>query len=429
MKLCIYGEIEGQNYLVGHLETVPEKEEQFSYDKSFMEQWPVAELSIALPSQTQPYTARKTRAFFRNLLPEAQALTAVARELEVSSASYLKILQALGSECIGAVTISTEESGLVGAPYYNTLSRDELAIHLKTEAYGMAHLQIQSRLSLAGAQSKMGLYVTLEEGRLSYSIPKNSAPSTHIIKANNQRFESLAENEYCCLQMAKACGFDVPTVYLDMIDENEPLLVIERFDRIIEKELYPDTTYHKVRRLHQEDFCQALGKLPEQKYEAPGQPYAKLVQNVLFERSVDPIGDSNTFAKTLVLNTILGNCDAHLKNFSLLKSSRWDLCALAPLYDIASTVVYERLDRHMAMKIGTTSNIDEVSREDFFCLAKDLRIAKPFMEEALESIAQGIHDNLPETVERTENLAHRRIEKLHSLVSYANSQIDRLITS
>ena len=97
MRMAVFGEIEGERHRVGILETVPGREEQFSYDPSFVERFPAAPLSVALPFQGEPYSARRARPFFRNLLPEGAALAAVARKLEVESSSYLKVHRRCGA--------------------------------------------------------------------------------------------------------------------------------------------------------------------------------------------------------------------------------------------------------------------------------------------------------------------------------------------
>ena len=110
------------------------------------------------------------------------------------------------------------------------------------------------------------------------------------MKAANRRFEQLSENEYYCLRQAEAAGLSVPKCFLDTIEE-QPLFVIERFDRVLlpEQDRRVDRGIHQVQRLHQEDFCQVLGLLPERKYEKGGERFAKKVRDALYERSSSPV--------------------------------------------------------------------------------------------------------------------------------------------
>ena len=107
MRMKVWGEISGERHLVGTLETIPGREEQFSYAESYLESEVAQPLSVLLPLREGPFPARQTRVFFRNLLPEGGALAAVAKTLEVKSSSYLKVLNALGSECIGALVLES----------------------------------------------------------------------------------------------------------------------------------------------------------------------------------------------------------------------------------------------------------------------------------------------------------------------------------
>ena len=207
MRMKVWGEISGERHLVGTLETIPGREEQFSYAESYLENEAAQPLSVLLPLREEPFPKRQTRVFFRNLLPEGGALAAVAKTLEVKSSSYLKVLGALGSECIGALILEGDD-GQKERPYgYTPLEREELGRAFEEGADGVAKLQEEAKLSLAGAQSKMGLYADRSSGILpQYFLPQGTAASTHIVKAANRRFEQLSENEYYCLRLAEAAG-------------------------------------------------------------------------------------------------------------------------------------------------------------------------------------------------------------------------------
>ena len=272
MRMKVWGEMSGERHLVGTLEMIPGREEQFSYAESYLESEVAQPLSVRLPLREEPFPARQTRAFFRNLLPEEGALAAVAKTLEVKSSSYLKVLNALGSECIGALVLESADEREDDPYGYDPLSREELGRAFEAGAEGVAKLQEEAKLSLAGAQSKMGLYVDRSSGPLpQYFLPQGTAASTHIVKAANRRFEQLSENEYYCLRLAEAAGLFVPECYLDTIGD-QPLFVIERFDRMVlpEDDRRAGGGVRRVQRLHQEDFCQVLSLLPERKYEKGG---------------------------------------------------------------------------------------------------------------------------------------------------------------
>lgn len=426
MKLSIFGEIEGERIPVGVLETVPGREEQFTYDQTFIERFPDSPLSVQLPLQPEPYSARQSRPFFRNLLPEGAALAAVAKTLEVKSSSYLKVLEALGNECIGAVIVEGEACDEEPPYDYLPISRETLGATMAEGAEGIALLQEEAKLSLAGAQSKMGLY--WEPGSSArYFVPQGTAASTHIVKAPNRRFDQLSENEHYCLLLAAKAGMRVANSSIDVID-GRPVYVTERFDRAISDKTdeLPSGTFRHVFRCHQEDFCQITGKLPEHKYEQPGQNYARDVFMILRGRSTDPLADTDQFVRSLIVNAILGNCDGHLKNYTALRGTSWDRFSLAPAYDIASTVVYRGLDRHMAMHIGSTNKIDEVSRNDFMELARDLSVSERAMGRLIDECREGIADAKDSLVSELEDTLGRSLDKLREISLYAQGQIARL---
>lgn len=427
MRLTVCGEIEGSRCIVGTLETIAGQGERFSYDPAFIERFPDSPLSVALPFQSEPFGARQTRAFFKNLLPEGGALAAVARTLEVKSTSYLRILDALRYECIGAVILQNEDDSADSLYGYKPISCEELGEALTLGATGMALLQEEARLSLAGAQSKIGLRIVRVDGRPQYFLPMGTAASTHIVKSPNRGFESLSENEHYCLQLAKASGINVAESSIETVAD-KTIFVTKRFDR----ETAPATQgespgpSNKVVRTHQEDFCQILGKQPEHKYERPGQDYARLVRDVLFENSDDPVRDVRQFAKTLILNVVLGNCDGHLKNLTASRGARWDRFRLSPAYDIASTVVYSRLDRHMAMRVGQATNIDAVTQDDVLLLGNDLSLPKRVVLRLADEVREGVFASASIAIDEIEEATGRRQPKLVEIRDFALQQVKRL---
>jgi len=427
LELHVFGEIDGTRHLVGALQTVPGKEEQFTYSSQFLDSFPQCPLSVALPFSVGTFPARPTRAFFRNLLPEGTALAAVARALEVKSTSYLKVLKALGTECIGAVILSDSEDAAESDGHYIPISRESLHETMGKGAGGIAELQEEAKLSLAGAQSKMGLYAEKRSGSISYAIPMEGAASTHIVKAPNRRFEQLSENEHFCLILAKCAGLRTADSTIDILGE-DAIYVTKRFDREFSThEKMPQVEKSpRVVRLHQEDFCQVLGKLPEQKYEKPGQQYARLVREAILTNSLDPLGDMDQFVRMLIVNAIVGNCDGHLKNLTALRGGDWRQFRLAPAYDIASTVIYKGLDRHMAMRIGETNKIDTVSMEDFLALAKELSLSPRAMASLVDEVCSHISAAMDAEAVALENALNRPLGKVQEIVEFARAQIDRI---
>ncbi|NHM13515.1 HipA domain-containing protein [Xiamenia xianingshaonis] len=426
MRLSVFGEIDGERVSVGVLETLPQREEQFSYARSFIDRFPDRPLSVRLPVRQEPFTARQSRPFFQNLLPEGAALAAVAKALEVKRTSYTKILNALGNECIGAVVVMSEEDEPKARRDYLPISYERLGAAMAEGAGGMARLQEKAKLSLAGAQSKMGFCIDPEKPSDLF-MPQGTAASTHVAKTSDRRFAQLSENEHYCLTVAKASGMKTAKSTIALVD-GQPVFMTERFDRVVSADVdeLPSGTFRRVLRRHQEDFCQVLGKLPERKYEQPGQHYARDVCATLASRSEDPLADASQFVRSLIVNAILGNCDGHLKNYTAVRGTNWKGFALAPAYDIASTVVYDGLDRHMAMRIGSTNRVDDVSRDDFMMLAEELSMSKRTMMRLVDECCEGVAQAKDASLKDLEATLGRPLEKLREASRFAQRQIDRL---
>jgi serine/threonine-protein kinase HipA len=218
------------------------------------------------------------------------------------------------------------------------------------------------RLSLAGAQDKLPILV--RDGQV--GITRGQPPSTHIVKTPPPGLSGMVANEAFCMALANEAGLTVAEAKPIRADGQEGLLVT-RYDRTGED--------GAVRRIHQEDFCQALGFLPDQKYEADGGPGIEACATLLRENSAAPAVDLFEFLDALVFNLAIGNADAHSKNYSLMLEGE-GAPRLAPLYDLLSTRVYgRRFGRKMAMRYGGEYRFDRIRGRHVDRLAGELGIA------------------------------------------------------
>ena len=132
------------------------------------------------------------------------------------------------------------------------------------------------------------------------------------------------------------------------------------------------------------------------------------------------------FVRMLIVNAIVGNCDGHLKNLTALRGRDWCQFRLAPAYDIASTVIYKGLDRHMAMRIGGTNKIDAVSKEDFLALAKELSLSPKAMARLLDEVCSRMSTAMGAEAAALEDALGRPLGKVWEIVEFARVQIDRI---
>lgn len=317
-------------------------------------------LSVSLPLREEAYGPSEARPFFEGLLPEGEIRERIARDLKVSAGNSFELLAKLGRDCAGAVVLLPEGEPLPADEPVRWLTDPELTElieRLPTNPLGISD-RPKIRLSLAGLQRKAVL-VRAADG--AFGAPTATAPSTHIVKPqySDSDYPDLVTNEHFCMRAAAAAGLEVARTEIAEI-AGRPCLLIERFDR--------DRTGERTVRRHQEDFCQALGVMPGLKYEAEGGPGLRDASNLLRNHSARGGADVLALLRGMIVGYVLGNADAHAKNFALLYG---DGPRLAPFYDVVSTAVYPQIDNSLAMAIGGNANPDTLDGGDLYDLADD----------------------------------------------------------
>lgn len=367
--------------LVGAIVLNAYGEPEFAYSDNWLGAADARAISASLPLRHEPFDRRATLPFFEGLLPEAAQRTNVAQLLGVSERNEFRLLEQLGAEVAGALSILPES---FAAPTVITheaptpLSDDEIIdlIEGLPARPMLAGGEDGLRLSLAGAQSK--LPVVLADGRI--ALPSSGQPTTHILKPEIARFDGSSENEAYCMTLARIIGLDVPPATYHMVDETRFLLV-ERYDRAINDD-------GSIIRLHQEDFCQALGLTSAQKYAREGGPTFRQSFDLVRRVTSQPAREVLKLLDAAIFNAVIGNADAHGKNFSFLYWS--DGLQLAPFYDLLSTTAYPELSQRYAMKIGNKSTLDELYGADWINFAEDISMRAPFVRRRVSQIAHAI---------------------------------------
>ncbi|MGH2791410.1 MAG: HipA domain-containing protein [Actinomycetota bacterium] len=307
-------------------------------------------LTLSLPLTPQRYTHGVVRPFLDGLLPEGEARQAAANDFNVLREDTYALIRALGRDCAGALVIQPDDS--LAPPLPTTLTAErlsdseigELLANLRHAPLGVGG---RVRISLAGVQEKL-LLTRMPDG--TWGRPVDGTPSTHILKPEIAPFPNTVENEAFCMRLARNLGLPVAPVETITVGGRR-IIVVERYDRVVH-------TDGSVERIHQEDFCQATGILPDKKYEEDGGPSLRRIAEIL-QAAASP--DSlELLLRAVTVNMLIANGDAHGKNFSLLHDPSGVL-RLAPLYDLMSTMVYG--DDRLAMYIDTVQRTDRVTAD------------------------------------------------------------------
>jgi serine/threonine-protein kinase HipA len=305
-------------------------------------------LSLSLPLTPERYPNAISRAFLDGLLPEEESRRVIAQDLNLNANDTYGLIQALGRDCAGALVFQPSDE-LVPPPASTTTAElmtdtaiGELIVNLRSAPLGVSR---RVRVSLAGAQEK-ALLTRMPDG--SWGLPVDGTPSTHLFKPEIRDYPLSVENEAFCMRFVRHLNLAVPHVETAEYGDRK-VLIVERFDRTVS----PDG---RIERIHQEDFCQATGRGPEKKYEENGGPSLRTIAETI--RAVANPDSSRRFLQALVVNVLVGNGDAHGKNFSLFHHRDGSL-ELTPLYDVMSTLYYG-LDE-LAMCVDNIRKIDRIT--------------------------------------------------------------------
>ena len=368
--------------LVGHLWRNPTGAMGFRYDPEWIAQGGFA-VSHTLPLGNGDFTPEDSVAhrFFANLLPEGGVREQIVRDLKLSNTDF-NLLRAIGGECAGALSILSV--GQEPSPHYDyhPITDQELAnLVARRGQVTTWPTKERPRLSLAGAQDKCP--ILLRDGH--YLLPRQESPSSHILKFELADYRHLPVYETFTTQLAKAVGLPVVDIQLRSMGQT-PYALIERYDRL-------ENNGGDVQRLHQEDFCQALGYGHERKYQEDGGPNFVQCYRLVQDVSSDPANDLQHLLRWQIFNVLAGNSDGHAKNLSLLYLTNGEI-RLTPFYDLVCTRAIERIDYHLALAVGDERNPSMVTRKHWQALASQCDLRPQFLLNQVNDVATRLLENL-----------------------------------
>jgi serine/threonine-protein kinase HipA len=316
------------------------------------------------------------------LLPEADSRDQIARNLGISPNNDFAMLERIGGECAGAITIVPQseeyQPPVVGdVRWLNAAELMDIVDRLPQRPLLAGEQGV--RLSLAGAQVKLPVVIDSTSNHLRVALPLGDTPSTHILKPEPTRFPGLAENEAWCMALAYNLGLNTAQVWTQRIG-TVPCLIAARYDRL------PATSSGIPRRLHQEDFCQALGYPSSRKYQQEGGPSLRECFQLIREWSTMPVLDILQMLDAVIFAAVTGNADAHGKNYSFLYAQ--GTRRMAPLYDQVCTLAWPELSTTLSMKIGSTAKLAEVAPEHFKQLCTQAKLGWPLARDRIKTLCQ-----------------------------------------
>lgn len=371
---------------VGRLTQDEHGELGFAYTTEWLDDDDAQPLSASLPKRADPFGRRECRPFFGGLLPEESQRDAVARILGVSRGNDFALLDRLGGDVAGALQLlSPDEKPTVPAPEQRPIPLDDAGLIRVLDTLPVRPLLAGEeglRLSLAGAQSKVP--VVLVDGEV--ALPPPGQPTTHILKPPISRFPATTENEAFVMRLAAAVGLDVAQVEPRVV-RDRTFLLVPRYDRAVGDD-------GNVRRIHQEDFCQALGVPTERKYASEGGPTLKDCFGLLRRVAARPAVEVLKLLDAVIFNVIAGNADAHGKNFSILHDAGGP--RLAPLYDLLATVAYPELSPKFSMKIGKRATLAELDEKGWRVFAADAGLGLPLIRRRVAEISESVKKHADE---------------------------------
>jgi serine/threonine-protein kinase HipA len=390
----------------------------FAYNGDYLGRRGARAISFSMPLQEAPHADRIVRPFFSGLLPDEGARLRLAGALGISSGNAFGLLEVIGGECAGALSLypageMPPDSDEDGVEVLGTERLEEIIGKLRDRPLLGGEEGV--RLSLAGAQDKLAVCVDGEN----IGLAKDGRPTTHILKPFIQALDGTVENELFCLRLAARLGLPVPKVEMRRVGA-VTFLLVERYDR----HLHDDGN---ITRLHQEDFCQALSVPPELKYEEEGGPGTAAALGLMDRATARPAADRLGFIRMLIFHYLVGNADAHGKNYALLYRDR--VPDLAPLYDVVCTAAYPRLAKKMAMAIGGRNVPDTIHLKHWLTLVPDTKGAQRLLVKDIAELAGQIGkqaDGLTGELE-VERVAHGILKEIRAVIETRATHLLQLI--
>ncbi|AZG35378.1 type II toxin-antitoxin system HipA family toxin [Shewanella psychromarinicola] len=318
-------------------------------------------------------TQTKLTPFFSNLLPEETMRNYLAERAGVNPAREFFLLWVLGQDLAGAITVESADG-------------EALPPNVHQDIEGETKIEAPMRFSLAGVQLKFSAVQQVNGG---LTIPATGTGGSWIVKLPSSRFEAVPENEYSMMELARMLGMEVPETQLLSIDQianipegigkygssfkNAQAFAIKRFDRA------------DGQAVHIEDFAQVFGVYPQDKYKKASM--RNIAQVIGIEGQDEDIAE---FTRRLVFNTLIGNADMHLKNWSVIYKDK-RTASIAPAYDFVSTIPYIP-DDSASLKVSRSKKFSDFTLDELSHLAAKAMLPEKLVLDTAKQTLAGFHE-------------------------------------
>jgi serine/threonine-protein kinase HipA len=372
LNVLLYGEP------IGTLTRVAGDRTLFAFDEDYIDNPDRPTLSLGfkdtlghLITTFKPVQTR-VMPFFSNLLPEGHMRTYLAGRAGVNPDREFFLLWVLGKDLPGAITVEPAD-GEAWPP--------DVKDHVEADDENPQENAL--RFSLAGVQLK---FSAVNETRGGLTIPARGIGGSWIVKLPSREFAGVPENEYSIMTLARLVGIDVPPIKLTAVDAIQNLpkgienlkgqaLAIERFDRL-----------HDGTKVHIEDFAQIFGVYPRDKYKKAS--YMNIASVIGTESSNADIAE---FVRRLTFNSLIGNADMHMKNWSVSYPDRRN-AVLSPAYDFVATIAYLK-DDNAALTFSRTKRFDGYTEDELRHLAARAKLPENLVLETARQTVALFHEH------------------------------------
>ncbi|WP_420554662.1 type II toxin-antitoxin system HipA family toxin [Neptuniibacter marinus] len=318
-------------------------------------------------------TQTKLTPFFSNLLPEETMRNYLAERAGVNPAREFFLLWVLGQDLAGAITVEPADG-------------EALPPNVQQDIDDETKIDVPMRFSLAGVQLK---FSAVQQANGGLTIPATGQGGSWIVKLPSSRFDAVPENEYSMMELARMLGMDVPETQLLPINQianipdgigkfgdafkNAQAFVIKRFDRAGDQAV------------HIEDFAQVFGVYPQDKYKKASM--RNIAQVIGIEGQDEDIAE---FTRRLVFNTLIGNADMHLKNWSVIYKDK-RAASIAPAYDFVSTIPYIP-DDSASLKVSRSKKFSDFTLDELSHLAAKAMLPEKLVLDTAKQTVAGFHE-------------------------------------